>query len=312
MAKKPMLKLGALAAVGAVAVGSLIAATPSQAAAPKQPPVTAGSTYLALGDSIAFGYRETDSTHFPKAGYTKASNFVGYPEFVAKNLHLKLTNAACPGETTSAMIDVTRQDNGCQTDYKGNPGYRAAYPLHANYGSSTTSQLQFADKFLKAHPKTKLVTLQLGANDGFVCQEKRADHCTSPSELTAVGTKIARNIHNIVHNLRNKAHYTGQLIVVNYYSLDQASQQANFQSQAINSAVFTGVQGFHVRIADAYKLYQNAVKNAPKGDTDPTCSAGLLTKLLTPNPQTGNCGVHPSQAGQALIASAVERKIHNA
>src|SRR5579875_1247464 len=112
MANKPMLKLGALAAVGAVAVGSLVAATPSQAAAPKQPPVTAGATYLALGDSIAFGCRETDSTHFPKAGYTEASNFVGYPEFVAKTRHRKRAHAACPGETASAMIDVSRQDNG--------------------------------------------------------------------------------------------------------------------------------------------------------------------------------------------------------
>jgi hypothetical protein len=36
-----------------------------------------------------------------------------------------------------------------------------------------------------------------------------------------------------------------------------------------------------------------------------TCGAGLLTQLGKP----GDCGIHPSYAGQALLAQALEKAI---
>ena len=118
------------------------------------PPATADAassrpqTYLALGDSLAFGFS-------PLADPTSAGNFVGYPSKVAAALKLRLTNAACPGETSSHLVDLAGTDNNCGL-------WRANFPLHATY---TTTQLAFADAFLKSHPKTLVVSIDIGAND---------------------------------------------------------------------------------------------------------------------------------------------------
>ena len=46
--------------------------------------------YLALGDSVAFGYS-------PFADKSDADNFTGYPEIVAKRLNLEEANASRMG-----------------------------------------------------------------------------------------------------------------------------------------------------------------------------------------------------------------------
>src|SRR3954447_13421314 len=61
-----------------------------------------GFGYLALGDSVPFGYRPPQVT-VPTA-YLDASNFVGYPEIVADRTGVTLANASCPGETTASLI----------------------------------------------------------------------------------------------------------------------------------------------------------------------------------------------------------------
>jgi lysophospholipase L1-like esterase len=190
-----------------IVAGSLAATTGTTLAASSSArPVVAGSNYLALGDSIAFGYRE--SSNMPTPDYSNATNFVGYPEDVAAAMGLKLTNAACPGETTSSMINKNAASNGCEN------GYRAAFPLHASY---TGSQLAFAKKFLKQHPNTRLISLTVGANDAFLCQSTSTDGCVS--EFGALLTTIKTNLTTIFKGIRGTG-YTGQIVFVNYYSLN--------------------------------------------------------------------------------------------
>src|SRR5262245_52534144 len=85
---------------------------------------------LAIGDSIAFGYN-------PFIDKTKDKNFVGYPDLLKPDYAIK--NASCPGETSKSLYvadPVAAPDNGCRA-------YRAAYPLHVNYGNKPT-QLDYA------------------------------------------------------------------------------------------------------------------------------------------------------------------------
>src|SRR3982074_914041 len=110
------------------------------------------STYLALGDSYAFGFNPNVVL---AGGASNPGNFPGYTDFVAGTLGLELTNAACPGETSGSMISGMRPDNGCQD-------FRANFPLHTAY---TGSQLGYAVKFLRTHHHVALVTLQIGGND---------------------------------------------------------------------------------------------------------------------------------------------------
>jgi lysophospholipase L1-like esterase len=282
-------------AAAALAIATPAGATPAKTAAPR--PVTAGSNYLALGDSISFGYREATNT--PTPDYTKATNFKGYPERVASALGLSLANVSCPGETSASLNNAHRQSFACETDASGNAagGYRTNFPLHVKYAGS---QLVYGVHYLRAHPNTRLVTLMIGANDGFLCQAQTTDGCMSVSELEAVEAKIEKNVAYTLGKIRTQAHYTGQIVVLNYYSTDYTKPLNNLQSEAINNALDTGAANYNVTIADGYKAFKYAAAQAG-GDT---CAAGLLTTL-----SGGGCGVHPSIAGQAVLAGAVESAI---
>jgi lysophospholipase L1-like esterase len=267
------------------------ASTPSA----KNLPVGPGSQYLALGDSVTFGYME--STVVPAPDYANAASFPGYPEQLGARLRLSVANAACPGETSSSLINTSAPSNGCEN----NPAHTAANyrdnPLHVKYKGS---QLAYALSYLHSHHDVRLVTLMIGANDFFVCQETTSDSCASAAEQNATAATVAKNVHTILSAIRNKAHYMGQLVILNYYSLNYGVPAINAQSQLLNRVQDSAAKPFGVKIADGYGELQTASTHSGGN----TCTAGLLTQL-----SAGGCGVHPSYAGQALLAQAVEKTI---
>jgi lysophospholipase L1-like esterase len=288
----------------AICTAALFAAASGTALAKKLAPpkpsitpltaITRGSTYLALGDSVTFGYEE--ATVVPAPNYADAASFFGYPEMLGSELHLKVVNAACPGETSASLINSSAPNNGCTNQPGGGThNYRTLYPLHVKYPGS---QLAFAVSYLKKHQDVRLVSLMIGANDGLICQETTADKCASLSEQTAFLGQIARNVHTILAAIRTKAHYNGQLAIVNYYSLDYASATDDELSQALNNAQDSAAKPFHAVIADGYGELEAASVHSGGN----TCTACLLTQL-----SAGGCGIHPSYAGQGLLAQALEK-----
>lgn len=276
---------------GAQAAHTAHAAHHRQAA---QRPVRAHTNYLALGDSVSFGYREPANT--PPPNYAKASSFVGFPEDVARELGLHVANASCPGETSASLINSKKQSYACETDSTGTgPGYRTAFPLHVHYSGS---QLAYGVHYLRTHRNTRLVTLMIGANDAFLCQSTTSDKCAS--ELPGVLKRIRRNVATILRTLRHAAHYRGQIVIVDYYSTDYTSATQRASSKALNAAMNSGARRYHVRIANGYATFRKAAAQT-SGDT---CKAGLLTFLTT-----GGCGVHPSAGGQSLLAGTVEHAV---
>jgi lysophospholipase L1-like esterase len=290
-------RIVALAAAGLAVGGTLVATAPADAAPShsyaaalaRQAPVKTGSVYLALGDSISFGFRE--ATNRPTPDYTKPKSFRGFPEVVASDLGLKLFNASCPGETTGSFLNVNNKSNGCTNSRGGGPGYRDAYPLHVNY---KRSQMRYAISFLKSHPNTRLVSLMIGANDGLLCLQ--SPHCNIGNVLT----RVAKNVTAILKGIRGKAGYKGQIVIENYYATDYRSSNSKAQSLALNNTVDAAARPFHARFAGGYGAFRKA--SAQTGGNN--CAAGLLTIL-----QGGGCGIHPSVAGQALLATAAERVI---
>jgi lysophospholipase L1-like esterase len=71
--------------------------------------------------------------------------------------------------------------------------------------------------------------------------------------------------------------------------------------KALNKAVDSAAKPFHVRVADGYAAFKAASVHFGSSP----CKAGLLNQTGGP----GGCGVHPSYAGQALIAQAVAKAI---
>jgi lysophospholipase L1-like esterase len=286
---------GALALCAAALLVTLPAAASAAATRPARAPVVPGSGYLALGDSVTFGYMESQVV--PAPNYHNPASFPGYPEQIGANLRLVVANAACPGETSSSLINASAISNGCENTLGHPGGYRASYPLHVSYKGS---QLAYALSYLRSHNDTTLVSLMIGPNDYFVCVETTSDGCASPAELKGVLAKIAANVRTILSAIRRQARYTGQIAIVNYYSLNYASAATSAQSAALNADVDAAAKPFGVTIADGFGEFEVGSLHSG-GDL---CLAGLITQL-----STGKCGIHPSYAGQALLAQALEKAV---
>ena len=249
------------------------------------------SAFLALGDSVVFGY----IAHAGHA-YVNANNFVGYPEYVGRELRLNTANAACPGETTSSFISSTGADNGCRD-------FRKVAPLHVGY---TSTQLNFATSFLATHKQTRLVTISLGANDGFLLLDRCAlnpspyqtfDQCVQAG-LPGLQATIGSNMNAILASLRATG-FRGVLMVVNYYSVDYTDPVQTFLTALLNQTLAAVAQANGAVVADAFTAFQAAA--AAAGGR--TCFVGLLN--ASPQDQS-QCDDHPSQSGQQLLAGTVE------
>lgn len=264
------------------AVLVLLPATPTAASIRRH-------SYLALGDSVAFGHDPFASNETR----LDPTNFVGYPEVLASQLHLKLANAACPGETTSGFLELAGADFLCRP-------YRSQFPLHVDYA---TSQMQYALAYLDAHPRTRLVTVQLGSNDVYAlvagCGGAANLACIQQG-LPATFAQVATNLTQILHQLRHEAKYRHQLLVVGYPAPlgDPVIVQL---AQALNQLLATVARDAGVPFVDGFAAFVAA--SADQGG-DP-CAAGLF---IRPDP-TGPCDVHPSRAGQKVLAAAVRQAL---
>jgi len=240
-----------------------------------------GHNYLALGDSVPFGFS-------PLLNPNDASNFIGYPEIVAQGLDIKDVNATCPGEATGGFLSLTGTDNVCRP-------YRATFPLHVQY---QTSQVAFVLRYLTGHRNTRLVTLTLGANDLFRLQKDCAvalTFGTCPLGLGGVFATMQANLTTIFSLIRSTG-YTGLIIGVTYYALnygDPASVGITLAGQGVMTAAGSG---FGVKIASGFSAWAPVAATAG-GDS---CAAGLLIRTSA----TG-CDVHPTPLGRDLLAAAV-------
>jgi lysophospholipase L1-like esterase len=267
-------------AVGLIVGGAAISFSAGTPAEAKDRP------YLALGDSVVFGF-------ITQAGfeYVNPDNFVGYPSYADAALRLDAANAACPGEATSGFISSSGADNGCRT-------FRASFPLHVAY---TSTQLDFATRFLQANPSTRLVTIGLGANDLFLLQKAcLGDPVCIGTGLPQVLATISSNMDTILSSLRATG-FHGVLMVVNYYSLDYTDPGGTAITVLLNQAITAPAAVHGAAVADVFTAFQAAASTSFAGGKP--CRAGLLN--ASPQNQF-TCDVHPSQSGQQLLAATVE------
>jgi lysophospholipase L1-like esterase len=271
----------------AAALAMVIAGAATSASA--TPPLAPGNgSFLALGDSVAFGYIAADGP-----AYVNPKNFVGYPDYVGGDLRLDNANAACPGETSSSFIFSTSADNGCRA-------FRASFPLHVSYIST---QLDFAMKYLATHKQTRLVTLNLGANDGLLLQMScNGDPACIQAGLPRALATLRLNMDTILRSLRATG-FRGVLIVVNYYSLDYTDPQQTGLTVLLNQTLAVVAAANGAVVADAFTAFQTAASTPFAGGK--TCKAGLLNVKPFDATQAA-CDDHPTQSGHQLLADTVE------
>jgi lysophospholipase L1-like esterase len=293
-----LIALGVLVVAALVVVGVVLRPGGSSSAAPAStaPPSSSSApssgnesegTYLALGDSVPFGFRMADTKDFPNP-----ASFTGYPELLAPDLHLRLLNASCPGETTASFTTTSARAFGCENSPQSALfGYRSVYPLHVPY-QLPESQLDYAVSTLKNTKDVRLVTLQLGANDAFLCRQTTPDHCAS--EAGAVVSTAQHNVEDILGALRDRGGYTGRVVVVTYYSLDY-SAAGIASTRLLDDALATAARAHGAAVADGLAAFQPAATAAGGSSVD----AGLVLP--------GD--VHPTATGQQLLAAAVRAAI---
>jgi lysophospholipase L1-like esterase len=194
--------VGCVAAV--LALAALIVPSIASAHAPKK-------TYLALGDSLAFGYSQElfnnnlavgDPASAFEHGY--ASDYFG----LLKAGQYQYVNDGCPGETSASLIGNGTLGKAIQSaDPAVSIEAPCAYhnedglPLHHEYGG-TKSQLESALETIavdqSAGKPVKVVTLDIGANDqlhaiGKLKAEVTAQITTKVTDLaTAEGERYVR------------------------------------------------------------------------------------------------------------------------
>jgi lysophospholipase L1-like esterase len=243
---------------------------------------------LVLGDSVPFAF-------IASAGfaYINPDNFHGFGNDLDHTLPLDTVNAACPGETTSSFLSSTGPDNGCRA-------YRANFPLHVAYNST---QLEFAKNYLKQHRDVRLITITLGANDGFLLEAGCASQA-NPTECIGAGVPtllatVEHNMQTILADLRGTG-FGGTIIITNYYSVDYSDAAGTGLTVLLNGAIKAPAAAFGAVVADVFTAFQAATANPAFGGK--TCNAGLL------NASVHNqllCDVHPSQSGHELIAKTI-------
>ena len=257
-----------------VFAGTTIAASAQGASGPR---------YLALGDSVTFGF-------ITQAGfeYVNADNFIGFPTYAGQHAKLNAINAACPGETTGSFLSSAAPDDGCRQ-------FRAAgAQLHVSYSST---QLDFALTILKSHPETRLITVGLGADDVLLLRAAcQGDLTCITNGLPAVLAGVTANVETILSDLRATG-FTGTIVIVNYYSIDYSDPTETALTSALNDALAAAAHAGGV-VADVFTAFQTAT--VPAGGK--TCNAGLLN--ASPANQF-TCDIHPSQSGQMLIGKVV-------
>jgi lysophospholipase L1-like esterase len=247
------------------------------------------NNYLALGDSVSFGYNPLLVTPPP----VDPSLFIGYPQLAANLFtpNLNVSNASCPGETSSSLINGARPDNGCQ-DYRQYIG-----ALHVSY---LGSQLDYAESYVAANPRTKFVSLMIGANDLLLLQDScvnaggDVNSCIT-NGLGPILLTLRTNLTTIYAGLRAQG-YHGDFVAVTYYSTNYRDPIVTGAIAAVDVVLAGVTKVFGGKVADGFGTFAKAA--APYGGD--TCAAGLLIRLTS-----STCNIHPSPAGAALLASAV-------
>jgi len=238
--------------------------------------------YLALGDSVAFGFQFVKfNANFPSV---PASTFsTGYVDDFSGMLReirpgIATLNYGCRGETSATFIH-----GGCF--------YTAAgFPLHDPYDGS---QLSAALAFLRAHRgQVSPITINIGVNDrndlSTLCGDDVSCYFASGP---AILDTLATNVHYILSQLRAAAP-AAEIITFTNYDVAFLSDARFLQlTQAFNSAIISTAASSSVRVADVF---------GPFNDGPQPATICALTFVCTPL-QDG----HPTDAGYEMIARQI-------
>lgn len=233
------------------------------------------SRYLALGDSLAFGFQpDLDWSHsYTKQWYNELQSH-GVTTFV---------DYGCNGETSATFIS-----GGCPY----------AYALHNYY---LGSQLNAAVSYIKRYPgQVSPVSLDIGANDllGDISSSTCAVSSSWASDLAALDSRLTGTIlPKLVAALTNSSGArTGDLVMMNYYDPYQnACPTSVTYVQELNSHLAADAAQFNVPIADVFTAFGGSASPNPN-----TCNYTWMCSAFH--------DIHATDTGYGVIAGAFKSR----
>ena len=286
-----------------------------------------GSDYLALGDSLAYGYQaakflgqypNVDESTFDTGYVDVFASELGHKKKKGKK-RIDVTNFGCPGETSDSFI---RGGRGPLTGFTfvPNPGFCGDQPaagvgaifskswLHDFYPGS---QLDAALAFLAQNHRTNPITLDVGANDTLVFLEQcgfgAVPGCITPASIGALYAHIAANVATIVTALRAAAPKAEIVVLGLYNPYPTVLPGGDAVTKMLNATLESVVTGLGARFADPLPVFNPAsVSGGP--ETEDLASICLLTNMCPGgifNPASPLADIHPTDAGYEALAEVV-------
>ena len=290
-----------------VAFGALVLAPAAGATGP-------GNTYLALGDSLAYGYHQAQfQQELKEKGFVEAANFNdGYVDDFAAvlkllNPKLKVVNDGCPGETTETFVKGSGVGPGfCAGGPTGTP-FPKAFLHHAYPGTQLEDALAVAKE-----AGTGTITLDIGANDilqflGHTCGFPATFSC-SEAEVAAEIGHVVGNIGSILAQLRAAAP-AATIVFVSQYNpyptVLSPEGRGDATVEALNGAIKSVAAGFGVKFANTARVINfSGTHGGPEaGDIPTVCALTAMCPGGVFNPASPEADIHPTKAGYAAMAA---------
>jgi lysophospholipase L1-like esterase len=242
--------------------------------------------YLALGDSIAYGFQSFKlQANLPPSAYN-----TGYVDVFSARLRqirpeITTVNYGCPGESTETFV----------TEHC--PWTDAGLQLHDPHPGS---QLQAAIAFLQDHPgQVSPITLTLFSND----LPKLLDPCKvneqydlSCIQAAAPGfiAGLAERLSKILHELRSAAPNAEIIVMGGWDEFLDALAFADPLYQAFNAAMAQAAAANRTWFANPFPIFNP--QGNPAAEVQAICTLTLLCAQ--------NDG-HPSDAGYRALADLI-------
>jgi lysophospholipase L1-like esterase len=238
--------------------------------------------YLALGDSIAYGFQPAKAqARLPPSKFN-----TGYVDVFAARMRtlasgLQVVNYSCPGESTKTFIA-----GGC-------PGRGDVRGLHDTYRGA---QLTAALAFLRAHSgEVGPITLTLWGNDLFedFAPTCKGDLACIKSHARAGLARLSTRLTTIVNRLRTAAP-TAEIILTGAWNFDvEQYAQADPLFRSIDATIARVAALGRARVAKMYPVFDPAGSLAVK-----KARICKLTFICTKGDP------HPTDAGYRAMAAA--------
>jgi lysophospholipase L1-like esterase len=299
--------------LGGVAV---LVALGALALAPAAGATGVGSTYLALGDSLAYGYHQAQfQAELKEKGFVEAANFDdGYVDDFGATLKLfnpklAIVNDGCPGETTETMI----KGSGVGPEYCAGGPTGSPFPkafLHHPYPGT-----QLADALAIAkEPGVNTITLDIGANDilqflGHTCGFPATFTCTQ-AEIEAEIGHVAGNVGYILGQLRAAAP-KAKIVFVSQYNpyptVLKPEGTGDATVEALNGVLKGVAASYGVAFANTARVINfSGTHGGPEaGDIPTVCAFTAMCPGGTFNPASPEADIHPTKAGYAAMAGVL-------